>query len=71
MKECENLKVVPKWTGDAVKKKHLYNINDSEIASVVGKSREIISKTLNGNSSFKDDKKIIMEALEKIISERS
>lgn len=65
------MKIIPKWTGEAVKKKHLHNINDSDIANVIGKSREIVSKTLNGNYSFKDDRKIIMEAIDKLIEERS
>ena len=65
------MKVVPKWTGEAVKKKHLYNIGDADIANVIGKSRETVSRVLNGKFSFKDDRKIIMEAIEKIISQQA
>lgn len=65
------MKIVPKWTGEAVKKKHLYNITDSDIANVIKKSREIVSKTLNGKYSFKDDKKIIIKAIDELIAERS
>jgi hypothetical protein len=65
------LKIVPKWTGEAVKKKHLHDINDSDIANVIGKSREVVSKTLNGSYSFKDDRKIIMEAIDKLISTKN
>lgn len=65
------MKIVPKWTGEAVKKKHLYNITDSDIAKVINKSREIVSKTLNGKYSFKDDKKIIIKAIDELIAERS
>lgn len=65
------MKIIPKWTGEAVKKKHLYNITDSAIANVIGKSREVVSKTLNGGYSFKDDRKIIMEAIDELIAERS
>lgn len=65
------MKIIPKWTGEAVKKKHIHNINDRDIANVIGKSREIVSKTLNGSYSFKDDRKIIMEAIEKLISEKA
>lgn len=61
------MKKVPKWTGEAVKKKHLYDINDSDIASVIGKSREIVSKTLNGKYSFANDREIIMEAIDRLI----
>ena len=65
------MKKAPKWTGEAVKKKHLYNITDNDIASVVGKSREVISKTLNGTYSFNSDRTIIMTAIDKLIAERS
>ena len=65
------MKIVPKWTGEAVKKKHLYNITDGDIANVIGKSRETVSKTLNGKYSFKDDKKIIIKAIDELIAERS
>lgn len=64
------MKNVPKWTGDAVKKKHLYDITDSDIANVIGKSREVVSKTLNGKYSFKDDKKVILTAIDELITER-
>ena len=65
------MKSVPKWTGEAVKKKHLYDITDSDIAIVIGKSREVVSKTLNGGYSFKDDRKIIMDAIDKLIAEKT
>lgn len=65
------MKNVPKWTGDAVKKKHLYDITDRDIANVIGKSREVVSKTLNGKYSFKDDKKVILTAIDELIAERS
>ena len=65
------MKIVPKWTGEAVKKKHLHNINDSDIANIIGKSREVVSKTLNGNYSFKDDRKIIMGALDELIANKN
>lgn len=64
------MKIIPKWTGEAVKKKHLHNINDNDIAGVIGKSREVVSKTLNGSYSFKDDRKIIMDAIDKLIAEK-
>lgn len=62
------MKNPPKWTGDAVKKKHLYNIKDAEIAEMIGKSRELVSRTLNGSYTFNDDKQIIMEAIERLIN---
>ena len=64
------MRIVPKWTGDAVKKKHLHGINDIDIANVIGKSREVVSKTLNGKYSFKDDKKIILQALDELIAKK-
>lgn len=62
---------VPKWTGEAVKRKHLYDITDNDIAIVIGKSREVVSKTLNGNYSFNNDRTIIMSAIDKLIAEKT
>lgn len=65
------MKIVPKWTGEAVKRKHLYDITDSDIAVVIGKSREVVSKTLNGTYSFSNDRTIIMAAIDKLIATKN
>lgn len=62
------MKNPPRWTGDAVKKKHLYGIKDAEIAEMIGKSRELVSRTLNGSYSFSNDRQVIMDAIEKLIN---
>lgn len=59
-----------KWTGDVVKKMHLYDIRQSEIAKKIGVSREIVCKTLKGKHHMKNGKERFASAINSILAER-
>lgn len=65
------MKTPPKWTGEAVKKMHLYNIKREEVALKIGKSREVVCKTLSGTYSFENDRKEILQAIDNIVCEKA
>ncbi len=59
------------WTGDAVKRMHLNDIKQSEIAEVMGVSREIVCKTLSGKYQMKDGEARINAAIDFVIENRN
>ena len=64
------MKKPEKWTGDVVKKMHLYSIKQQEIAEKVGCSREIVCKTLSGKFHMKDGKERFNAAIDSILADR-
>ena len=60
----------PNWTGEAVSKKHLYDISNKELGSKLGVTKEYISMVINGKKTPKDAEQWIMTALDEIIAER-
>lgn len=64
------MKSMEKWTGDIVKKMHLYDIKQSEIAEKIGCSREIVCKTLRGKHSMSNGKERFTSAINAIIADR-
>ncbi len=59
------------WTGDAVKKMHIYGISQHELAEEADVSREMVNKILNGKAQTKKSKERIESALERIVAKRT
>ena len=63
--------IIPEeWTGDIVKKMHLHDIKQSELAGVMGCSREIVCKTLSGKFQMKNGKERFSQAIDTVLSDR-
>ena len=58
------------WTGEIVKKMHLYGIKQGELAKTMGCSREIVCKTLSGKFQMKNGKQRFLQAIDAILSDR-
>lgn len=56
----------PKWTGDAKKIMHIYEITEGDLAKQMGVTRQWISFILNGRCEPQGVKKRVMVALDEL-----
>lgn len=62
--------MIPRWTGEAVKRMHLNDINIYELAQHMGLSREYVSGILNGRVTPAGARKRVLAAIDEIVEER-
>lgn len=59
-----------KWTGDVVKKMHIFEISNKELAAEMSRSASYVSDILNCRERPKNAKQKMNEAIERILSRR-
>lgn len=63
--------MVEQWTGEIISKMHTNGILKKDLAKKLGYSSEYTGKILNGKVFPKNAEKILKEALDELIKERS
>lgn len=60
-----------KWTGDVIKKLHVYEITQKELAAEMGVTPEYVSRMLNAEAVPASVRLRITEALNSLIAKRT
>lgn len=61
----------PRWTGDAVKKMHINDITQKDLAEEMGVTQAMVSMILSGYRDTPQMKEKFLTALDRIIAKRT
>lgn len=62
--------MLPTWTGNVVKKQHIYGISNEDIANEIGCTAAYVSMLLNAKREPKNGRKTIEDAVNALIARR-
>ena len=64
-----SVKMLPKWTGDAVGRMHIHGISFQRLADKMGVNVKYLSSVMNGHRTPKGAQEKVMTALDELIRE--